>query len=96
MLNSPIDTSEKDAAIDRKWHDLETAGQTIFMSDEEMRIINRDEIMHEVLCNLNSFGLHYDVTVAPFTFALKIAKMFEAVLEQKMEEAIEDFYNEHN
>tara|TARA_R110002096_G_scaffold208392_1_gene394938 strand:- start:301 stop:588 length:288 start_codon:yes stop_codon:yes gene_type:complete len=94
MLNSPIDTSEKDAAIERKWHELEATGQVIFVSDDEIRIICKDEIMFEVLEELGSDHLFYDITVAVFSFALKVTKLFEAALNEAMEEAIEDFYNE--
>ena len=89
-----IDTSEKDAAIDRKWYELHAKGQTTFSSDEETRIICKDEIMFEVLEKLGSDNLFYDITVAPFSFALKVTKLFDAALIEVMEEAVEDFYNE--
>ena len=92
MLNSPIDTSEKDAAIERKWLELEKSGQAIFQSDDEIRYINRDEIMHEVLCDLNSFGLHYDMTVAPLDFSSKVLNLYDITINSAMKEAIEDFY----
>ena len=92
MLNSPIDTSEKDAAIERKWLELEKSGQAIFQSDDEIRYINRDEIMHEVLCDLNSFGLHYDMTVAPLDFSSKVLNLYDIAINSAMKEAIEDFY----
>ena len=94
MLNSPIDTSVKDAAIERKWQELEMAGQTQFESDEETRIICKDEVMFEVLEELGSDNLWYDVTVTPFTFAIKLERLCRAALAEAMEEAIEDFYNE--
>jgi len=92
MLNSPIDTSERDAAIDRKWHELETTGMAIFSSDEENRYISRDEIMHDVICDLSSFGLHYDIAITPMSFAIKVAELFDMALNAAMEEAINDYY----
>ena len=89
-----MDTSEKDAAIDRKWYELHAKGQTTFSSDEETRIICKDEIMFEALEALGSDNLFYDITVAPFSFALKVVKLFDAALTVAMDEAVEDFYNE--
>tara|TARA_R110000803_G_scaffold171310_1_gene234262 strand:- start:362 stop:643 length:282 start_codon:yes stop_codon:yes gene_type:complete len=92
MLNSPIDTSEKDAAIERKWLELEKSGQAIFQSDDENRYINRDEIMADVIADLGSFGLHYDMTVAPLGFSSRVLKLYDIAINSAMKEAIEDFY----
>ena len=96
MLNSPIDTSEKDAAIARKWASLNATGQAIFSSKEENRVINRDDVMFEVMGNMGAFGLHYDITVAPLAFSLRVKELYDVAINSAMEEAIEDFYNEHN
>ena len=92
MLNSPIDTSEKDAAIERKWLELERSGQAIFQSDDEIRYINRDEVMADVIADLGSFGLHYDMTVAPLDFSSRVLKLYDIAINSAMKEAIEDFY----
>ena len=94
MLNSPIDTSEKDEAVARKWVILNATGQAIFSSKEENRVINRDDVMFEVMGNMGAFGLHYDMTVGMLSFTLRVQELYEVAINSAMEEAIEDFYNE--
>ena len=93
MNNSPIDTSERDAAIASKWLELETVGQAIFSSDDENRYINRDEVMADVIADMGSFGLHYDITVAPLSFSLRVKALYDIAINELMNEAFEDFYN---
>ena len=94
MLNSPIDTSEKDAAIARKWLELEIVGQAIFSSDDENRYINRDEVMADVIADMGSLGLHYDITVTPLNFSMRVKELYDVAINEAMNEAFEDFYNE--
>tara|TARA_R110000851_G_scaffold105683_4_gene224300 strand:- start:770 stop:1063 length:294 start_codon:yes stop_codon:yes gene_type:complete len=96
MLNSPIDTSiidaERDALILNHWHDLNTTGLTIFESDEERRYICRDDVIFEVMGSMRSFGLHFDITVAPLEFATRVRKLYDIAINEVMEEAIKDYY----
>ena len=98
MLNSPIDTSELDAIRDElialRWDELQTTGQTVFESGEENRIISRDEVMHDVIFDLGPNNIFYDITVTPLTFSTRLQKMFKVAIDDVMNEAIEDFYNE--
>ena len=96
MSNSPIDTSiidaERDALILNHWHNLNTTGLTIFESNEESRYICRDDVMSEVMGSMRSFGLHFDITVAPFAFATRVRKAYDIAINEIMEEAIKDYY----
>ena len=98
MNNSPIDTSVEDAARDElitlRWAELQGTGQTIFESDKETRIINRDEIMHEVMGEMGSDNLYYDMVIIPLSFSMRVQEVFKVRLDELMKEAIEDFYHE--
>lgn len=93
---NPIDNSEKEAIrddlISLRWNELQTTGQTIFESDEETRIINRDEIMHEVMGEMGSDNLYFDIVSTPLTYSTRVQKAFKVKIDELMQDAIGDFY----
>ena len=92
MLNSPIDTSEKDAAIARKLDELSVKGFAKFDSDEETRIIDRDMVMLDIINNDFGNDLYLEMTLRPLALSRTLESKTDAKLDELMKEAIEDYY----
>ena len=92
-LINPDDETRLEQAAEFHWNQLESYGETSFRSEEEDRIISKDEIMSGVLSSLLSENLWSDVITKPFSFAVKVSELFDAALKAEMNDAIEDFYN---
>jgi hypothetical protein len=92
MLNSPIDTSIRDAHIDQHWDELQAIGQTIFNSDIEVRIINRDDVMFDVMGDMGAKGLYHDMVAIPLSFSVRVQDAFKLRIDKLMADAINDYY----
>ena len=93
-LINPDDESRLEQAGAFHWEQLEAYGETSFRSEEEDRIISKDEVMFHVLATIPSENLWNEVLVKPMSFNIKICKLFDAALAAEMNDALEDFYNE--
>jgi hypothetical protein len=96
MLNSPIDNSiqeaEIDAYIDQHWDEIQTTGQTIFISDIENRMINRDDVMHDVMGDMGAKGLYHDMVAIPLSFSVRVQAAFKLRIDKLMADAVNDYY----
>ncbi len=96
MLNSPIDTSIKEAARDKlisqHWDELQTTGQTIFNSDIEKIIINRDDVMFDVMGDLVATGCYHDIVAIPLSFSVRVQAAFKLRIDKLMADAVNDCY----
>ena len=90
---NPDAPTKMEMAVEHHWGELNKAGMTIFSSENEIRYIVRDEIMHETMCDQAPFGLHYDITTNPKDFCSKITTLFENTLNNAMKEALTDYYS---
>jgi hypothetical protein len=96
MLNSPIDNSIKEAARDKlicqHWDELQTTGQTIFNSNIEKRIINRDDVMFDVMGHMGDKKLYHDMVVTPVSFSVRVQAAFKLRIDKLMADAVNDYY----
>jgi hypothetical protein len=96
MLNSPIDNSIQDAARDKlisqHWDELQTTGQTVFNSDIEKRIINRDDVMFDVMGDMGATGLYHDMVAIPLSFSVRVQAAFKLRIDKLMADAVNDYY----
>jgi hypothetical protein len=92
MLNSPIDNSIRDSHIDQHWDELQTIGQTIFNSDIEVRIINRDDVMFDVMGDMGAKGLYHDMVTIPLSFSVRVQAAFKLRIDKLMNDAVNDYY----
>jgi hypothetical protein len=84
--------SKQDLASNHHWNEIQTTGQTTFTSDEEVRIITRDEVMFDAMEDLGCDNLYYDMVVTPLTFSMRVQEAFKIKLDEIMEEALNDYY----
>jgi hypothetical protein len=96
MLNSPIDNSiqeaERDAYVDQHWDELQSQGQTVFNSDIEKRIINRDDVMFDVMGDMGAKGLYHDMVTIPLSFSVRVQAAFKLRIDKLMNDAVNDCY----
>jgi hypothetical protein len=96
MLNSPIDNSikeaERDKLISQHWDELQSQGQTIFNSDIEKRVINRDDVMFDVMGDMGDKKLYHDMVVTPVPFSVRVQAAFKLRIDKLMADAVNDYY----
>jgi hypothetical protein len=96
MLNSPIDNSikeaERDKLISQHWDELQSQGQTIFNSDIEKRVINRDDVMFDVMGDMGDKKLYHDMVVTPVPFSIRVQAAFKLRIDKLMADAVNDYY----
>jgi len=75
------------------WAEILKHGETVFHSDDEIRVVSKDAIMREVLNGLCDKGL-YDYMLKEFTEnAGEIELACEDILVNKINEALHDYYS---
>ncbi len=97
MLNHLIDPDAptfQEEASDFHWAELHITGETLFESDVEDRLINKDSVIYEVLESMGDDNLFNDITIAPIAYCRRVEALFDIKLAELMQEALEDFYNE--
>ena len=90
-LISPDDPSSKETEAEKRWDELNSAGSTIFVSDEENRVISYDAAARLALDDLEDGGL-YEALCNNSIDAHLVALSADRIVKSQMNEAIKDYY----
>jgi len=82
-----------ESATEHHWAEMHKHGETTFHSDDEMRVISKDECMREVLDRIKDDGLYNRISELSCGFLMDLVEMAECELKSEMTEALNDYYN---